>query len=192
MSKIVLPLLLPLALAMPIAAHALPPDASDIAVAIHRDGEAYVVDVDFVVEATAQQVWDVLTDYDHMADFVSNVAASRIVGHDPEKIEVEQTSRLGFGPFELTFENVRAIELVPLREIRSRLVRGDMKASSFTTSLRPEGSATRVVNHGRFTPDRWIPPLIGVAVLESETRKQFAELRAEILRRAGRSAARTP
>jgi len=177
---------------MPVATRALPPDASDIAVAIQRDGEAYGVDVDFVVEATAQQAWDVLTDYDHMADFVSNVVASRIVGRDPGKFEVEQTSRLGFGPFELTFENVRAIEFVPLKEIRSRLIRGDMKASSFTTTLRPEGTATRIVNHGRFTPDRWIPPLIGIAILESETRKQFAELRAEILRRAGRSAARTP
>ena len=177
---------------LPVATRALPPDASDIAVAIHRDGEAYVVDVDFVVEATAQQVWDVLTDYDHMADFVSNVAASRIVRRERQSIEVNQTSRLGFGPFQLTFENVREIELVPLKEIRSRLVRGDMKASSFTTWLRPEGSATRVVNHGRFTPDRWIPPLIGIAVLESETRKQFAELRAEMLRRAERGAARKP
>ena len=192
MSKIVLPLLLLLALAMPVAAHALPPDASDIAVAIHRDGEAYVVDVDMVVEATAQQVWDVLTDYDHMAEFVSNVAASRVVGRHPDKIEVKQTSRLVFGPFKLTFENVRSIELVPLKEIRSRLLSGDMKASSFTTWLRPEGSATRVVNHGRFTPDRWIAPIIGVAVLESETRKQFAEMRAEMLRRAERGGARTP
>lgn len=192
MSKIVLPLILLLALAMPVAAHALPPDASDIAVAIHRDGEAYVVDVDMVVEATAQQVWDVLTDYDHMAEFVSNVAASRVVSRHPDKIEVKQTSRLVFGPFKLTFENVRSIELVPLREIRSRLLSGDMKASSFTTWLRPERSATRVVNHGRFTPDRWIAPIIGVAVLESETRKQFAEMRVEILRRAERGAARTP
>jgi hypothetical protein len=78
---------------------------------------------------------------------------------------------------------VREIEFVPFVEIRSKLIRGDMKASAFTTNLAAEGNATRITNHGRFIPGQWIPPLIGTAVLEAETRKQFAEFRAEILRR---------
>ncbi|MGE5668899.1 MAG: hypothetical protein ACM338_11965, partial [Betaproteobacteria bacterium] len=53
------------------------------------------------------------------------------------------------------------------------------------TRLTAEGDATRITNHGRFIPDRWIPPLIGTLMLEAEVRKQFAELRAEILRRKG-------
>ena len=178
------PFLFAIALAViPAAAQAVAPDSRDIAVVIHRDGESIGVDVDFLVQATPQEVWNVLTDYDHMAQFVSNVAMSRIVRHEEEKLEVAQTSRLKFGPFELKLDNVREIELVPLLEIRSKLVRGDMKASAFTTRLAAEGNATRITNHGRFTPDRWIPPLIGTAVLEAETRKQFAEFRAEILRR---------
>jgi len=59
-----------------------------------------------------------------------------------------------------------------------------MKGSAFTTRLFGEEDETRITNHGRFLPDRWIPPLIGTAVLEAETRKQFAEFRAEILRRS--------
>jgi hypothetical protein len=141
MSKIASSLLLSFALAMlPAATRAAPPDPTDIAVAIHRDGEVYVVDVDFAVQATPREVWDVLTDYDHMADFVSNVAASRIVRRDPQKMEVEQISRLGFGPFQLKFENAREIEFIPLQEIHSTLIRGDMKASSFTTRLVAEGA----------------------------------------------------
>ncbi len=124
-----------------------------------------------------------LTDYDHMSEFVSNVAMSRIVHRGEDRIEVEQTSRLAFGPFEFKFDNVREIEFVPQKEIRSKLVRGDMKASAFTTRLAAEGHATRITNHGRFISGHWIPPLIGTAVLEAETRKQFAEFRAEILRR---------
>lgn len=80
---------------------------------------------------------------------------------------------------------MREIEFVPLREIRSKVVSGDMKASVFTTRLAAEGGETRITNRGRFIPGRWIPPLIGTAVLETETRKQFAEFRAEILRRKG-------
>jgi|SRR6185437_10853585 len=178
------PFLLAITLAsLPAAAHAAPPNAQDIAVAIRRDGDAIEVDVDFVVDALPQEAWDVLTDYDHMARFVSNVAMSRIVGRSGQRIEVAQTSRVGFGLFALTFDNVREIDLVAPLEIRSKLVSGDMKASAFTTRLAAEGNSTRITNHGRFIPGRWIPPLIGTAVLESETRKQFAELRAEIMRR---------
>ena len=168
---------------LPAAAAAAPSHPLDIAVDIRRDGEAFVVNVDFVVESTRQEAWNVLTDYDHMAEFLANVNTSRIIRRDQDRIEVAQTGRLSFGPFEIKLENVREIEFVPLQEIRSKLIRGDMKASSFTTRLSAEGTRTRITNQGRFTPDRWIPPLIGTAVLEAETRKQFAEFRAEILRR---------
>lgn len=167
----------------PLAAHAVPLDPQAIAVAIHRDGEAYVVDVDFSVRATPQEVWDVMTDYDHMAQFISSVDMSRVVRRTNNSLEVAQTSHLKFGLFDFKFDNVREIEFEPLREIRSKLVRGDMKASAFTTHFAAEGGTTRITNHGRFTPDRWIPPLIGTLVLEAETRKQFAEFRAEIVRR---------
>ncbi len=167
------------------AAHAAPQDFRDIAVAIHRDGEAYVVDVDLTVDATPQEAWNVLTDYDHMSEFVSNLTMSRIIHRAGDSLEVAQTSRLKFGFIDLKFDNVREIEFVPLQEIRSKLVRGDMKMSAFTTRLAAIGNATRITNHGRFIPDRWIPPLIGTLMLEAETRKQFGELRAEILRRKG-------
>lgn len=167
-----------------------PADSRGITATVHREGEEIVVDVDLVVEATPQQAWDVLTDYGHMAQFVSDLAASSIVRRDGMTVVVAQTGRLKLGVFEMRMQNVREIELVPLREIRSRLVSGDMKASAFTTRIAAEGNVTRITNHGRFIPDRWIPPVIGPAVLEAETRKQFAEIRAEILRRqqAGRAA----
>lgn len=158
-------------------------DSHGITVNIRREGEAISVDVDLVVDATPQQVWDVMTDYNHMARFVSSVKMSQIVGQTEGKLEVAQSSHFGFGPFVLTLENVREIEFVPLREIHSTLIRGDMKASVFTTRIVADGDGTRISNHGRFTPDRWIPPVIGSALLESATRKQFAEFRAEILRR---------
>jgi hypothetical protein len=184
------PWLLGVALALPWMPAAIAQDSRDIAVAVHREGEEVVVDVDFVVAATPQEAWNVLTDYDHMSRFVADLTSSRILRRDGDRLEVAQQGRFRFGFFELKIENVRAIELVPMREIRSRLVSGDMKASAFTTKVAAEGNATRVTNHGRFTPDRWIPPVIGPAVLQAQTRKQFAEIRAEILRRKAAVAAK--
>jgi hypothetical protein len=182
------PWLLGVALAMPWMPAAFAQDSRDIAVAVHRDGEEVVVDVDFLVAATPQEAWNVLTDYDHMSQFVADLTSSRILRRDGDRLEVAQQGRFRFGFFELKIENVRAIELVPMREIRSQLVSGDMKASAFTTRVAVEGNATRITNHGRFTPDRWIPPVIGPAVMQAQTRKQFAEIRAEILRRKAAAA----
>ncbi|MGE5667189.1 MAG: SRPBCC family protein [Betaproteobacteria bacterium] len=162
------------------------PRPADIAVAAHRDGEAIVVDVSLVVQASPRETWDVLTDYDHMARFVSSVTMSRIVSRSNGTLLVAQTSRFRFGLIALTFDSVREIEFIPLREIRSRLLRGDMKGSAFTTRLMAEDGATRIVNHARYIPDRWVPPVIGIAMLKAETRTQFGELRAEIMRRKAR------
>jgi uncharacterized protein YndB with AHSA1/START domain len=158
-------------------------DADDIAVTIDRNGGTVDVVVEMTVDATPEQVFAVLTDYDHMARFVSNVEASRIVGRVGERLTVEQRSRLAFGPFSFDFVNVREVTPVPPREIRTHVVEGDMKGSAFTTTLRAQGARTRVDNRGHFNLDTWLPPVVGPAVLESETRKQFREFRVEILRR---------
>jgi len=170
---------------LPTPAYTEMPDAQDIAVAIHRDGETFAVTVALTVDATPEEVFAVFTDYDHMARFVSNVLESRIVRRDGDRITVEQKSQLVFGPLHLDFTNLREVELLPSQEIQSRVTEGDMRGSSFTTTIVAKGAKTRVDNHGVFTSNRWIPPIIGNAVLEAETRKQFQEFRIEILRRKG-------
>ena len=72
---------------------------------------------------------------------------------------------------------------MPLQEIRSKMISGDMKSSEFTTRISSEGTRTRVVNKGQYLPKVWVPPVVGPAFIEAETRKQFQELRLEMLRR---------
>jgi hypothetical protein len=174
---------LAIALLTAAASAAVAPDDGDIAAAVHRQGREVVIDVDMRVDATPQEAWEVLTDYDHMSRFVPDLVSSRILRRDGDWIEVAQQARFHFGPFAIEAENVRAIELVPPREIRSRLISGDMLSSTFVTRIAPDGTATRITNHGEFIPNRWLPPFVGPAIVQAQTRKQFAELRAEILRR---------
>jgi hypothetical protein len=94
-----------------------------------------------------------------------------------------QRGKASRGPLTFTFENVREIVLTPYREIRSRLISGDLEASEFTTRVVDHGASAQIINHGEFIPKVWVPPVIGPAVIQAETRKQFQELRMEILRR---------
>ena len=172
--------------ALPLCAWPLDTD-QDILVRVVKDGPHIAVDVDVPVDAPWSVVWDVLTDYDHMGEFVSNVKASRIVGRPVEDVlRVHQSGSASLGPFSLPFDNVREIELVPHREIRSRLVSGDFKASAFITRIVLVDARIHILNRGRYTPNMWVPPLIGPALIEAQTRKQFGEIRAEILRRGAK------
>jgi len=168
---------------------AAPQDSRDIVVRVQKKGEWVIVDVDFPVDATVLEAWNVMTDYDNMSKFVSNLVSSRIIGREGNTLSVEQKGKASRGPLTISFENVREIVLTPPREVHSRLVSGDLKASEFTTRVIDRGAFTQITNHGEFIPNIWVPPLIGPALIEAETRKQFQELRIEILRRKGETAA---
>ena len=75
---------------------------------------------------------------------------------------------------------------MPLTEIRSHLIKGNMQTSEFTTRVVDDGTQVHILNNGRFVPNVWVPPVIGPSAIEAETRKQFDEIRAEILRRNAR------
>jgi hypothetical protein len=167
-----------------------PPD--DIAVTVHKDGDAVLVSVDCPVRAPRTIVWSVLTDYDHMAQFVTNLQVSEVRAREGNTLQVYQSGQAQRGLISVSFENLREIRLVPQQEISSRMISGTLKSSEFTTRIvDDDGGELHILNGGRFVPNVWVPPLIGPAVIEAETRKQFEEIRAEILRRSA-LAASTP
>jgi len=161
----------------------------DIIVHAKKEGPEIVVEVDCPVRAPLLAVWDVLTDYDNMSRFISNLQYSGIQGRVDNVLKVRQYGKATRGSLTITFDNVREVELRPFTEVRSRLISGDLKASVFTTRLVDVDGLVHIVNSGRYTPKIWVPPVIGPALIEAETRKQFGEIRTEILRRSERRAA---
>lgn len=120
-----------------------------------------------------------------MGAILSNVDASRIVKREGTQLEVAQTTHLGPGPFTVSVKSRRRVELIPQREIRSRLIEGDLQASDFTTRLLDEGTLTRVSWQGRVVPGPLAGLVITADTVEIELRRLCEELRAEILRRNG-------
>ena len=156
----------------------------DIVVNVRKEGQNIAVEVDCPVDAPGSVAWEVLTDYDHMAQFISNLEYSIVTDRSDNVLRVHQKGKASRGPLTLTFDNVREIELVPYREIRSRMISGDLKASDFVTRIVGVAARVHIVNSGRYTPNIWVPPIIGPALIAAETQKQFGEIRAEILRRS--------
>lgn len=164
-------------------AHAATSD-EDIVVHVRKDGPLISIEVECPVGAAPEILWEVLTDYAHMERFISNLESSRVESRVDNLLRVHQTGKASRGPLSIRFDAVREIRLVPQREIHSRLLSGDFVAATFVTKIVEGAGGARIEHAGAYVPNIWVPPVIGPALIEAETRKQFAEFRAEILRRA--------
>ncbi|MFO1304349.1 MAG: SRPBCC family protein [Burkholderiales bacterium] len=160
-------------------------DDSDIAVDVRKDGPTIHVKVDCPVKAPPAAAWQVLTDYEGMPRFISTVTDSTVRMRMGNRLQVVQKGTASRGPLSYSFRNLREIELLPQTEIRSKIVEGDTMPAAFVTRLEKRGGTTHIVHTGSYTPSTWVPPGLGPMLIEAETRKQYGEIRAEILRRAG-------
>lgn len=158
--------------------------AQEVNVKVQRHGETVVVDVEATVGAPVREAWSVFTDYEHMASFISNLKHSKVLARDGNRLEVEQAGETKVAFMRFGFVAVRAVELTPMQEIRSSLISGDFKTYVSSTRIAATPSGATISHHGEYVPKSWMPPLIGPAMIESETRKQYHEFIAEIERRA--------
>jgi hypothetical protein len=162
------------------------PGDQGITVHVRKERSTFEISFEFTVPATVEETWNVLADYEHMAQFVSTIDSIRIVSRDGNRLEVAQQSHGNVGPIHISVDGLREIELTPPKEIRSHLVKGDLKAADFTTRIVDDGGATRVVGTGKLVPAAWVAWAVTVATVEAQTRRQYQDLRNEILRRKAR------
>jgi hypothetical protein len=165
------------------AALAEPRQDTDIAVKVRIAGDNVTVDVILAIPATRREVWVVMTDFEHMADFFSNLKESKIVSISEDLLKIFQRGSATFGPINFPFESTREIRLIPFDEIRSRMISGNMRKMEGTTQLIDEGGQTRIIYHTDTIQEIWIPSIIVKVFIENEIREQFRELRNEIMKR---------
>jgi hypothetical protein len=169
-----------------------PRQDKDIEVKVRIEGENVVVDVILAVPATRQEVWAVLTDFEHMADFVSNLKESKVVGISGGTLKIFQRGAATYGLINFPFESTREIRLIPFDKIRSHMISGNMRMMEGTTQLIDEDGQTRIIYHTDTIQEKWIPPIVGKIFVEHEIRKQFYEMRNEIIKRKRAPASSTP
>ncbi|MBA4143461.1 MAG: hypothetical protein H0X43_10775 [Nitrosospira sp.] len=146
-------------------------------------GENIIIDLEFSVPATRQEVWDVLIDFDGMADFVSNLKESKVVSVSEDSFTIFQRGAATYGPVSFPFESTREVRLTPHHKIRTSLISGNMHKLEGMTYLIEEDGQTRVTHRTDAIPKIWIPAAVGKIFIEHEMREQFNEMRNEIIRR---------
>jgi hypothetical protein len=83
----------------------------------------------------------------------------------------------------LSYESVRDIEVFPYDRMRFQGVKGSFDRLDGTVRFIPDGARTRILYRAESVPTVWVPPFVGLPMVENTTRTQFGEMRAEVLRR---------
>lgn len=176
-------LLVALALACLCAGNAKADAEKSVAVGVRMQDDEVIVDVQCHVRATPQEAWAVMTDFDHATSFISKLEKSTVLSRTDRTLVVAQKGRMGFGPFSVNIETVTEVRLTPYEQMQGRMISGNMKKNESTTTLVADADGTRIVYHLESIPEVWMPPIIGRALVEYETRARFEQLLDEILRR---------
>jgi len=185
-----LPLSLPLSLSLalllaaPPASHAAAAD-DDIQVRVERHGESVTVHAQLSVPVDARQAFAVLTDYDHMKQFLPDLDESRILSRTKDGLLVRQAGKVRFGWFAVPFEYVRRIELTPDTRLVSHIVSGSVKKGDVTTTLTTSNGRTLITYDSEAAMGVWLPFGIGNGAIADHLRQDLDSMRAEMLRRRG-------
>src|SRR5208282_1845035 len=77
------------------------------------DGETYVLNAVMFAPVAQSVAWDVLTDFDHMAQWVPNVSESKVVKREDNSVTIEQHGVAKYGAVSFPYVTERKIELKP-------------------------------------------------------------------------------
>ena len=159
------------------------PPIPEISFQSSREGEFIFAEARVDLPVSPAMVWSVLTDYENYPRFISSMRESKIVTRNADGVVVDQAGSVGFLFFSMEMSVRLLIAEFPPSVVVARGIEGSFRDSLGRYELRPRGSGTRLIYNGRFLPDFFVPPLIGMNLVDYLLHRNFAEVVAEILRR---------
>ena len=155
-------------------------------VEIETDGQGEYITVTASAEMLVdpRTAWNVITDYDHLAEFIPYMGSSRVVRRDADQLLVEQTGEFSFLFFRQPVQARLAIVESPQLRVMARAVGGNLREMEgrYTLERLPAGTV-RLSYSGRLLPDFAVPPVVGKMVVRNVLAKQFSAMIREIVRR---------
>lgn len=161
-------------------------DASPPTVTVADHGSASEVRGHFDVPASLSVAWGVLTDYDHIADFVSSMRASAVESRSGSHLTVRQQAAVGAFPFRRVVHLLLRVRERPDSTIEfDDVLARDFRLYRGAWELRPGPSGTAVTYRLHAQPVHALPSLVDRAILRRTVLRLLTQVRAEMMLRAG-------
>lgn len=161
-----------------------PAAAQEVLIETVRKGDLITLIASAELQVDTGTVWGVISDYDHLAEFIPDMQSSHVIQREGDKVLIEQTGQIGF----LVFQQPVAVRLEvhesPQRVIEAHAVGGNLKEMEGRYALeRLPSGAVRLTYSGRLVPGFAVPPVIGTLLVRNLLSEQFTALVREIIRR---------
>lgn len=151
---------------------------------VGRGAEGIRIDAHADVDAPPSIAWAVLSDYDHLAEFVPHMRVSRVVSRPGEPLRIEQRGETRWLGFRRSVDVVFAIDETPPSRLAFHAVAGSFRRMEGEWRVEPRESGARIVYRAEMLPDFWIPPFVGPALVARDVTARVAAVAREIRRRA--------
>ena len=177
-------LILPLALAF--AAR-----ADEPSVAVGSVGPGCHVAGSFRVAVSSTVAWQVLTDYDHIHEFVSSMKESHVERRDADSLLVRQDAISSFFIFHHRVQVLLDVRETPESRITFRDVLGkDFRDYQGEWRITSDSTGTRVNYELQAEPHMAMPKSVCRGMLRDVARDLLSQVRVEMLRRASHDESR--
>ncbi len=160
-------------------------DAAGLDVRLSRGKDkSYDVEGAFLVKAPSSVVWEVLTDYEHIPDFVDSMRRSRVLDGRPDGSALVEQEAVG-GVFlfsravKVLLQVTRATDHLTFRDVDG----ADFRSYSGSWETRQTPDGVQVVYRLRARPRFFAPSFLMRSGMDRGARELLAQVRDEILRR---------
>jgi carbon monoxide dehydrogenase subunit G len=152
---------------------------------VDYQGDTYITDAVMYAPVQIAVAWDVLTDFDHMANWVPNVKESKVLKRENSSVTIEQRGTAKFGAASFGYVTERHLDMdKPSLSIKSVQTKGNLKRVESLMKLEPDGSGTRLVYHIEIIPSLIASAVMSKSFLEHEITEQFTAIIGEMTKRA--------
>lgn len=157
--------------------------ADDLTVQARRRGEALEVDCRATVFAPADLVWQTLTDYNRLAEFIPGMRRSRVVATRADGVLVEQSGEAKFLFLSFPIDVVLLSTERPPHAIDVRMEKGSLRRLEGGYRIAPHPGGRVVLTWSGMIEAASAPPLFGEFLMRASIEDQFRGMVREIERR---------
>lgn len=155
----------------------------EVSVEAARRGEALEVVCRASLDAPPALVWQTLTDYGRLADFIPGMRSSKVASRNGAVTVVEQAGEARFLFFTYSIEVTVASTERPPYLIEARLLKGSLKRMDGAYRIAPRAGGGSLLSWAGIVEAESMPPLFGELLMRSIIEDQFRGMVQEIERR---------
>lgn len=158
--------------------------SDEVTVEAVRRGEALEIVCRAALEAPAEIVWQTLTDYNRLHEFIPGMLRSRVLERRGAVAVIEQSGEARFLVFTFPIDVTLASTERPPHSIEATMLKGNLKRLQGTYRIEPQSAGRVAVTWTGVIEALSMPPLFGETLMRASIEDQFRGMVQEIAHRA--------